>query len=72
MSHPTLTRRHLCIKCLIDDGFFNGGGSWAPDSCPKCGGTHCIMYEALPNFMQLEAKIINDILWDERWKKEKT
>lgn len=65
MSCPTKGRR-LCKKCLIDDGFFRGGGSWAPDCCPKCGGTECIIYERLSIIKKSKARSINDKLWDER------
>ena len=37
----------FCIKCLIHDTFFVGGGSWVSNNCPKCGGTDCILYEDL-------------------------
>lgn len=43
----SLSNRLLCKKCLIDDGFFRGGGSWAPDSCPNCGGTDCVWFDNL-------------------------
>ena len=66
------TGRHLCKKCLVDDGFFSGGGSWAPDSCPKCGGTECVMYENLPPRKQKKARKLKAKMWQERserWQK---
>lgn len=49
----------FCSKCLIRDGHFRGGGSWAPDSCPKCGGTDCTMYQNLSVWHKIKAKIID-------------
>ena len=37
----------FCSKCLIHDHFFQGGGSWSSDNCPKCGNTDCIMFKDL-------------------------
>jgi len=63
--------RLLCKKCLIDDGFFVGGGSWSPNNCPKCGGTDCVWYDSLGFFKKLKAQKINDKLWSEKWQKKR-
>jgi len=62
--------RLLCKKCLIDDGFFVGGGSWAADGCPKCGGTDCVWYEHIGPLQKLKAQKINDKMWSEKWLKK--
>ena len=66
---PDLKGRLLCKKCLIDDGFFIGGGSWAADNCPKCGGTECVWYENLGPLQKLRAQQIYDKMWGEKWLK---
>ena len=62
--------RLLCKKCLIDDGFFVGGGATAADGCPKCGGTECVWYEHLNLLKQQKAQKINDKMWSEKWLKK--
>ena len=57
----------FCKKCLISDSFFTGGGSWAPDSCPKCKGTACVAWCDLSPARQEEAQKINDVLWKQKW-----
>lgn len=54
----------FCSNCLTPDRFFRGGGSWAPDCCPKCGGTDCTMYKdlALIQKMIVQALEIEKIL----------
>lgn len=56
----------VCSKCLIYDGFFRGGGSWAPDSCPKCGGTDCTMYKNLTLFQKKKAEKLKEKMWQEK------
>lgn len=49
----------FCSKCLISDSLFRGGGSWAPDCCPNCGGTACTMYQDLTPMQKLRALSVN-------------
>ena len=65
-----LKGRLLCKKCLIDDHFFRGGGSWAPDSCPKCGGTDCVMWEDLSFIKQMKALSLKNKMWKEKWQRK--
>lgn len=37
----------FCTKCLIHDTYFRGGGSWAADLCPECGGYACRAWKSL-------------------------
>lgn len=62
-----LKGRLLCKKCLIDDGFFVGGGATAADGCPECGGTACVWYENLNFLQKSKAKKIYDRMWKEKW-----
>lgn len=55
----------FCITCLIHDRFFEGGGSWAPDSCPVCNGTETILWK---DMSLLQHRIARKILI--KWKKE--
>ena len=52
----------FCPKCIIHDTFFEGGGSWISDSCPKCGGTECIMYQNLTLVQKFKARKKFDIM----------
>jgi len=54
----------FCTKCLIHDTHFRGGGSWAADLCPRCGGYECRAWESLSN----EEKEIAGTLFDKMWK----
>lgn len=57
----------FCLKCLIHDTFFVGGGSWAPNCCPKCRGTDCIRYENLTPIQKIKAKKLFNIMWKKKW-----
>jgi len=46
----------FCSKCLIHDAFFKGGGSWASNGCPKCGGTDCTMYQNLAFIQKIKVR----------------
>ncbi len=56
----------FCPRCLIHDHFFTGGGSWAPDSCPNCGGTACTMFKNLSAYNQKLAKKRFKRMWKEK------
>ena len=60
----------FCIKCLIEDNFFIGGGSQYPDSCPECGGIKCIMYKKLSIFKKRKAKKLFEKMWKEKYDKQ--
>lgn len=59
-------RREVCKHCLIEEHFFNGGGSWAPDFCPKCRGEDYVMFGSL----SLADKIKADRLFNKMWKEK--
>lgn len=54
----------FCVKCLLHDHFFRGGGSWAPDSCPICGGTETILWRNMGFLRHLKAKKLFDKWWN--------
>ena len=56
----------VCKNDLIHDHFFEGGGSWAIDHCPKCGGCECILVKNLGFFKRWKANRIFDIMWKEK------
>jgi len=41
----------FCKTCFTHDKFFTGGGATAPNRCPQCNGTDCVLYENL-SFLQ--------------------
>ena len=55
----------FCKKCMIHDTFFVGGGSWAPECCPKCKGTDCTAYRNLSFMQRIKAKKLFDEMWQE-------
>lgn len=55
----------FCKKCLIHDHFFRGGGSWAPDSCPKCGGTECITWNKVSIFKRNKVAKLFSKMWEQ-------
>ena len=59
--------RLFCKKCLIADYFFRGGGSWAPDVCPECGGYECVTYGSLGPLAKYRAQKLFDKMWEEQW-----
>lgn len=59
----------VCSQCMIYDGFFRGGGSWAPDSCPKCGGTDCTLFQNLNFLQKRKARRLNIKLWEKHYGK---
>lgn len=56
----------FCKKCYLHDYWFVGGGSWAPDGCPICGGTACVEFKDIPN--KEKNKAIDEHL--RRWKEK--
>jgi hypothetical protein len=56
-----------CKKCGIHDSFFGNGGSWAPDSCPECGGTECITYENMSHLQKSKARDLFFKMWRKKF-----
>jgi hypothetical protein len=61
----------LCKKCLIDDSFFVGGGSWSPNGCPKCGGTDCVLYKDLNPLKKAKAQKLFKKYWNKKYGRAK-
>lgn len=61
----------VCKKCLVHDYFFVGGGSWAPDACPKCGGTECVLYEELSPLKKAKVQRLFRKHWNKKFGRAK-
>ncbi len=55
----------FCIKCMIHDTFFVGGGSWSPDCCPECRGCECIAWEHMSFIQKRKAQDLFEKMWQE-------
>ena len=59
-------RREVCKHCLIEEYFFNGGGSWSPDFCPKCHGEDYVMFGRLNTTDKIKANKLFNKMWKEK------
>lgn len=57
----------FCKKCFIHDTFFKEHGSHIADSCPKCGGSECIMYEHMSFLQKSKARDLFVVMWREKF-----
>ena len=58
----------FCAECLIHDSFFKGGGSWSPDSCPKCKrADNVVPFKKLTIEQKATAIRKFDKMWKEKW-----
>lgn len=59
-------RRSVCKRCLIEEHWFRGGGSWSPDLCPKCKQDDLVTFGNLSEKDKLKA----DKLYKDMWYKK--